>query len=279
MITRFFTYLSLYPTVRYAAIAILLISVCAAFLGVSLVLKRYSMIGDGLSHVSFGAAAIATVLGLTTPIYITMPLTVISAILLLRIKSTSKVKGDAAIAMISSAALSFGYLLLNLLGGNNANASNDACTTLFGSGIIGIRLSDVLLCSVTAGFVLLLFIVFYNKIFAVTFDESFASATGTRTSFYNTLIAVITAVTVVLAMNMLGALLASALVIFPALSAMRLFKTFKSVTVCAVMIAVISATVGTVISILFATAVGPTVVATDLAGFIICYAAGHVKNK
>lgn len=279
MITRFFTYLSLYPTVRYAAIAILLISVCAAFLGVSLVLKRYSMIGDGLSHVSFGAAAIATVLGLTTPIYITMPLTVISAILLLRIKSTSKVKGDAAIAMISSAALSFGYLLLNLFGGNNANASNDACATLFGSGIIGIRLSDVLLCSVTAGFVLLLFIVFYNKIFAVTFDESFASATGTRTSFYNTLIAVITAVTVVLAMNMLGALLASALVIFPALSAMRLFKTFKSVTVCAVMIAVISAIVGTVISILFATAVGPTVVATDLAGFIICYAAGHVKNK
>lgn len=279
MITRFFTYLSLYPTVRYAAIAILLISVCAAFLGVSLVLKRYSMIGDGLSHVSFGSTAIATVLGLTTPIYITLPLTAISAILLLRIKNSSKVKGDAAIAMISSAALSFGYILLNLFDANNANTSSDACATLFGSGIIGISITDVLLCSVTAGIVLLVFILFYNKIFSVTFDENFASATGTNANFYNTLIAIITAVTVVLAMNLLGALLASALVIFPALSAMRLFKTFKSVTVCAVIISIVSALIGTVISILFATAVGPTIVATDLAAFIICFAVGNIKNK
>ena len=279
MIERFFTYLTLYPTVRYAAIAVLLISVCAAILGVSLVLKRYSMIGDGLSHVSFGSTAIATVLGLTTPIYVTMPLTVISAILLLKLNNSSKIKGDSAIAMISSAALAFGYILLNLFGGNNANVSSDACATLFGSGIIGIGLSDVLLCSSAAVAVLVVFILFYNKIFAVTFDESFAAAAGINVNFYNTLIAVITAVTVVLAMNLLGALLASALIIFPALSAMRLFKSFKSVTLCAVVISIISALTGTILSILFATAIGPTVVAADLAVFTACFIIGAIKNK
>ncbi len=279
MIEGFFTYLSLYPTVRYAAIAIILISVCAAILGVILVLKRYSMIGDGLSHVSFGATAIATVLGLTTPIYITMPLTIFSAILLLKFNNSAKMKGDSAVAMISSAALAFGYILLSLFGSDSANTSSDACATLFGSGIIGINGSDVLLCTITASAVLLIFILFYNRIFAVTFDENFASSTGTKTNLYNTLIAVITAVTVVLAMNLLGALLASALVIFPALSAMRLFKTFKSVSLCAVIISVICAVVGTVISILAATATGPTIVAADLVAFMLCFAAGIIKNK
>lgn len=279
MLDRLFTYLSLYPTVRYAAIAILLLSVCAALLGVCLVLKRYSMIGDGLSHVSFGATAIATVLGLTTPIYITMPLTVIAAVLLLRTRGSSKIKGDSAIAMISSASLAIGYLLLNLFEGNNANISNDACATLFGSGIIGISITDVIFCSIIAGIVLLIFLLFYNKIFSVTFDESFASATGTNASLYNTLIAIITAVTVVLAMNLLGALLASALIIFPALSAMRLSKTFKGVTVLSVIISISCAFVGTVISILFAIAIGPTIVTADLIVFIICFIVGTIKNK
>ena len=278
MIQKLIMYLSLYPTVRYAFIAILLISVCAAFLGVSLVLKRYSMIGDGLSHVSFGATAIATVLGLITPIYITLPVTVLAAILLLGIGKTTHRRGDSAIAMISSAALAFGYLILNLFG-DDANTSNDACATLFGSGIIGIGIDDVILCTSLSAFVLLIFILFYNKIFALTFDEEFATATGTRARVYNMLIAVITAITVVLAMNMLGALLASALIIFPALSAMRLFKTFKKVTLCAVIISVICATVGTFISIAFATAIGPTVVAADLTVFAICSAIGAIKTK
>lgn len=279
MIEKIITYLSLYPTVRYACVAILLISVCAALLGVCLVLKRYSMIGDGLSHVSFGAMSIATVLGLITPIYITLPVTVIAAVLLLKIRSSSAIGGDSAIAMISSGALAFGYLLLNLFSGNNANLSNDACATLFGSGIIGIGIDDVILCLSLSAVVLLVFVLFYNKIFAVTFDESFAHATGTRVGLYNTLIAVITAVTVVLAMNMLGALLASALIIFPALSAMRLFKTFKKVTVCAIAISAFCAVTGTLISVVFATATGPTVVVADLVIFSICSLLGAIKSK
>ena len=279
MITSIIDYIALYPTVRYAFIAILLISVSAALVGVSQVLKRYSMIGDGLSHVSFGSMAIATVLGLTTPIYVTLPLTVISAILLLRVKSSSKIKGDSAIAMISSAALAFGYIILNLFADRSSDASADACATLFGSGIVGIGPKDVILCTALSSVVLIVFILFYNKIFAVTFDEDFATATGTRSGYYNTVIAVITAVTVVLAMNLLGALLASALVIVPALCAMRLFKTFKSVTVCAVVISILSATVGTLISLMLATATGPTVVAVDLAFFFASFLIGSIINK
>ena len=270
MIGRLMMLLSMYPTVRYAAIAILLISVCSALLGVLLVLKRYSMIGDGLSHVSFGATSVAAILGLTTPIYLALPLTVLAAILLLRVKSRSGVGGDSAIAMISSAALAFGYLALNLFGGNSANISSDACATLFGSGIISIGIDDVILCSALSASILLIFILFYNKLFAITFDSDFATASGIRASAYNTLIAVISAVTVVLAMNMLGALLASALVIFPALSAMRLFKSFRSVMLASLAIAVISALCGILVSLLFATATGPTVVAADLLIFAIC---------
>ena len=279
MADRLITYFSAYPTVRYAAVVILMISACAALLGVCLVLKRYSMIGDGLSHVSFGATAIATVLGLTTPIYVTLPLTVIAAVAILKLKTSSKVKGDSAIAMISSGALALGYLLLNLFGSDVQNANTDACATLFGSGILSIGLSDVILCAILAFIVLTVFALFYNKIYAVTFDEGFASATGIRVELYNTLIAVTVGVTVVLAMNMLGALLASALVIFPALSAMRIFKTFKSVTICALAVSLICAINGIAISLIAATAVGPTVVAADLAAFLICAGIGKIIKK
>lgn len=276
---RIFTYFSAYPTVRYAAIAIILISVCAALLGICLVLKRYSMIGDGLSHVSFGATAIATVLGLTTPIYIALPITVLAAILLLRIRTNSGVKGDSAIAMISSGALAFGYLLLNLFAGNSANVGADACATLFGSGIMGIDKSDVIVCAILSAIVLMFFILFYNKVFSVTFDEDFATVTGQKASVYNAVIAVISAVTIVVAMNMLGALLASALVVFPALSAMRLFKSFKGVTLCAVTISVICGAVGILISLAAATAIGPTVVVADLIVFLICIAISIIRKK
>ena len=276
---RIFSYFSAYPTVRYAAIAVILISVCAALLGVCLVLKRYSMIGDGLSHVSFGSTAVATVLGLTTPIYIALPITILAAILLLRIRTNSGAKGDSAIAMISSGALAFGYLLLNIFAGDSANASADACTTLFGSGIMGIDEGDVLICTLLSAIVLLFFILFYNKIFSVTFDEDFATATGQRAGVYNTIIAVICAVTVVVAMNMLGALLASALVVFPALSAMRLFKSFRGVTLCAVTVSVICGAVGILISLAAATAIGPTVVVADLCVFLFCLAFGAIRHR
>ena len=278
MLDKLILYFSAYPTVRYAAVAILLISACAALLGVSLVLKRYSMIGDGLSHVSFGTAAIAAVLGLTTPIYVTLPLTVAAAVLLLRFRS-SKRGGDSAIAMISAGALTLGYLALNLFGDGVAEAQSDACATLFGSGILGIDLFDVILCLILSAIVITVFTVFYNRIFAVTFDEDFATATGTRAGFYNTVSAIAVGITVVLAMSMLGALLASALIIFPALSAMRLFKTFKGVTICAVVISLLSAAIGVIVSLLFATAIGPTVVVADLAVFIICCLVGKIKQK
>lgn len=275
---KIFTYFSAYPTVRYAAVAVILISVCAALLGVCLVLKRYSMIGDGLSHVSFGSTAIATVLGLTTPVYIALPITVIAAILLLRIRTNSGAKGDSAIAMISSGALAFGYLLLNLFAGDSANASADACATLFGSGIMGIDRVDVIICTILSAIALLFFVLFYNKVFSVTFDEDFATATGQKASVYNTVIAVICAVTVVVAMNMLGALLASALVVFPALSAMRLFKSFRGVTLCAVTISVICGAVGIIISLAAATAIGPTVVVADLCAFLFCLVVGAIRQ-
>ena len=279
MLDKLILYFSAYPTVRYAAVAILLISACSALLGVSLVLKRYSMIGDGLSHVSFGTAAVAAVLGLTTPIYVTLPLTVLAAVLILKLHGKKQSSGDSAIAMISSGALALGYLALNLWGDGVAEAQSDACATLFGSGILGIDLYDVLLCLCLSVVVIGIFTVFCNRIFAVTFDEDFAAATGTRVGFYNTVIAITVGVTVVLAMNMLGALLSSALIIFPALSAMRLFKTFKSVTVCAVVISLTCATVGVIISLLWATAIGPTVVVADLCVFLVCCILGRTKAK
>ena len=272
-------YFQNFPTVRYASVALLLISLCAALLGVTLVLKRFSMIGDGLSHVTFGAAAIATALGFVTPIYFSLPLTVLAAILLLKIRSNTKIQGDAAIAMVSAGALAFGYLMMNLFPGNSSSISGDACTNLFGQGILGINKQDVTLCVILSAIVIFVFIFFYNKIFAITFDESFSRATGTKTELYNTLIAVITGVIIVIAMNMVGALLISALITFPALSAMRVFKTFKSVTVCASIISVCCAIIGVLVSLAAKTPVGSTVVVADAVTFGIFSLVGAVMKK
>lgn len=272
-------YFQNFPTVRYASAALLLISLCAALLGVTLVLKRFSMIGDGLSHVTFGAAAIATALGFVSPIYISLPITVLAAILLLKIRSNTKIQGDAAIAMVSAGALAFGYLMMNLFPGNSSSISGDACTNLFGQGILGINKQDVTLCVILSAIVIFVFIFFYNKIFAITFDESFSRATGTKTELYNTLIAVITGVIIVVAMNMVGALLISALITFPALSAMRVFKTFKSVTICASIISVCCAIIGVLISLAAKTPVGSTVVVADAVAFGIFAVIGAVLKK
>ena len=278
MIDKLLLYYSAYPTVRYATISIILIALCSALLGVILVLRQYSMIGDGLSHVTFGATAVATVLGLATPIYVALPLTVLAAVLILKLRDSTKIHGDSAIAMISVGALAFGYLLLNLFGDEHQRAS-DACATLFGSGILSIRLLDVILCLILSVAVIFVFIFFYNKLFAVSFDEDFAASCGTRINFYNTLIAIVTAVTVVVAMNLLGALLVSALVIFPALSAMRIFKTFKQVTVCAACISLFNALIGIAASLLMASPIGPTIVVADLATFLICGLIGAIRKR
>ena len=267
-----------YPFVRYALIVGVLIALCSSLLGVTLVLKRFSFIGDGLSHVAFGAMAIAAVVGLTDQMLIVLPVTVVSAILLLRTGQHTKIKGDAAIAMISVGALAFGYLLMNLFS-TSSNISGDVCSTLFGStSILTLTKTEVWLCVVLSVVVVLLYILFYNRIFAVTFDEDFAVTAGTPAGYCNLLIAVITAVIIVLAMNLVGSLLISALVIFPALSAMRIFDTFKMVTVCSAVLSVVSAFAGIVISILAGTPVGSTIVAVDVAVFCICYAAGRIRG-
>ncbi len=269
MIEKLAAYLS-YPFVRYALIVGVLISLCSAMLGVVLVLKRFSFIGDGLSHVAFGAIAVAAVLGLSNRMLVVLPVTVVCAVLLLRTGQNAKIKGDAAIAMLSVGALAFGYLLMHLFS-TSANISGDVCSTLFGStSILTLTKREVWLCVILSLAVIAVFILFYGRIFAVTFDEDFAQATGIRTKRYQLLIAVTIAVIVVLAMNLVGSLLISALVIFPALSAMRLFKSFRSVTVCAAVLSVVCATLGILISILAGTPVGSTVVAVDAAAFGIC---------
>ncbi len=261
-------YLS-YPFVRYALIVGVLIALCSALLGVTLVLKRFSFIGDGLSHVAFGAMAIASVMNLTNRMLLVLPVTVLCAILLLRTGQNTRIKGDAAIAMISVGALAFGYLLMNIFPTSN-NISGDVCSTLFGStSILTLTRSDVWVCSILSLFVLFIFIFFYNKIFAVTFDENFAKASGTRADSYNLLIAATIAVIIVLAMNLVGSLLISALVIFPAISAMRLYKSFRAVTICSAVISVVCALAGILVSILAGTPVGSTVVAADVAAFAI----------
>lgn len=277
MIETLTSYLS-HSFVRYALIAGVLISLCAALLGVTLVLKRYSMIGDGLSHVAFGAIAVATVCG-AAPMTVALPITIVAAVVLLGINSSKKIKGDAAIAMISVGALALGYLLLNIFSASS-NVSGDVCTTLFGStSILTLSKTDVILCLALTAVVILVFVLFYHKIFAVTFDENFASATGTKTKAINTLIAVITAVVIVLAMNLVGALLISALIIFPALSAMRIFKSFFSVIISSAIISVTCAVIGIFIAILYGTPVGSTIVAADIAAFIICMLLGKIIKK
>jgi len=258
-----------YPFVVNALIVGVLISLCASLLGVTLVLKRLSFIGDGLSHVAFGAMAVAAVLRVTNETLIILPVTILCAILLLKSGSSTKIKGDAAIAMFSVGALAFGYLLMNIFS-TSSNLSGDVCSTLFGStSILTLSSTDVWMCFGLSVLVVILFIFFYNKIFNVTFDENFAKASGTNTNGYNLLIAIIIAVIIVLAMKLVGSLLISALVIFPALSAMKVFKSFKSVTICSAILAVSAAVVGMIISIMAGTPVGATIVAVDVAIFAV----------
>lgn len=260
--------------VQYAFIVGILIAICSSLLGVTLVLKRFSFIGDGLSHVAFGAMAIASVLNLSNNMYLVLPFTVVAAILLLRTGKNTKIQGDAAVAIISVASLALGYLIMNIFSASN-NLAGDVCSTLFGStSILTLTKSEVYLCAALSVIVIACFFIFYNKIFAVTFDESFARAVGTHASAYNFAIAVIIAVIIVLAMNLVGSLLISALVIFPALSAMRVFKSFKSVIICSAVISVFCAVSGLLVSIFAGTPVGSTIVAADLTAFLIFYIAG-----
>ena len=267
-----------YPFVRYALIVGVLIALCSSLLGVTLVLKRFSFIGDGLSHVAFGAMAVAAVLQMTNEMPFVMAITIISAILLLRTGQNKKIKGDAAIAMISVGALAIGYLIMNLFSASS-NLSGDVCSTLFGStSILTLSSIDVWLSVGMSILVLIIFLFFYNKIFAVTFDESFAKAAGTKVGIYNLIIAIVVAVVIVLAMNFVGSLLISALIIFPALSAMRIFKSFRSVTIYAAILSVSCSLVGILVSILAGTPVGSTIVAVQIGAFILSWIAGTVAG-
>ena len=278
MLEKMFFYFQ-YPFVRYALIVGVLISLCASLLGVTLVLKRFSFIGDGLSHVAFGAMAVASVLNITNNMLFILPVTILCAVLLLRTGQNTKIKGDAAIAMISVGALAMGYLLMNIFS-TGPNLSGDVCSTLFGStSILTLTQGQVALCCVLSILVVAVFVLCYHKLFCVTFDETFAKATGINTDFYNLLIAVITAVIIVLAMNLVGSLLISALVIFPALSAMRMFRTFCQVTVCSVCLSVFCAVAGILLSILAGTPVGSTIVAADIAAFAVSSVAGRLMRR
>ena len=278
MIEKILFYLQ-YPFVRYALIVGVLIALSSSLLGVTLVLKRYSYIGDGLSHVAFGAMSVASVLKLTNQMVLILPVTILCAVLLLRTGQNSKIKGDAAIAMLSVGALAFGYLVMNVFS-TSANLSGDVCSTLFGStSILTLTSREVVLCAALSFLVVCLFIVYYQKIFAVTFDENFARASGTDADRYNLLIAITVAVIIVLAMNLVGSLLISALVIFPALSAMRLFHNFKSVTICSALLSVTCALLGILASILAGTPVGSTIVAADAIAFGLCSLIAAIQRR
>jgi len=262
--------------VRNAFIVGILISLCSSLFGVTLVLKRFSFIGDGLSHVAFGAIAIASAMKLSNNMYIVLPVTILAAVLLLRTGKNTKIKGDAAVAMISVSALALGYLIMNIF--PSKNLSGDVCSTLFGGySILTLKSGEVILCAVLSIIVIIAFIFFYNKLFAVTFDETFAQAVGTHAQLYNLFIAMVIAVIIVLAMNLVGSLLISALVVFPALSAMRLFKSFKSVTVASVIISVFCSLAGLFIPLLADIPIGPTIVAANLVVFIIFTILGKIK--
>jgi zinc transport system permease protein len=268
-----------YPFVCYAMIVGILIALCSSLLGVTLVLKRFSLIGDGLAHVAFGALTVATAMDLMNDFLLVLPVTVICAILLLCARQNAKIKGDAAIAMISVGSLAIGYLVMNLFS-TSSNLSGDVCATLFGStSILTLTEMEVWLCAVLSIVAVAVFLLFYHKIFAVTFDEDFAAATGNNAKAYNLILAVIVAVIIVLAMNLVGSLLISALVIFPALSAMRVFKSFKSVTICAVSISTACAALGILISIVAGTPVGATIVTVDILGFAIFSAIGFLIRR
>ena len=267
-----------YPFVQYAMIAGVLIALCSSLLGVTLVLKRFSFIGDGLSHVAFGALAIATLLHVNNELIVMLPMTVLAAVLLLRISNNAMIKGDAAIAMISVGAMAFGYLILSKFSGST-NVSADVCSSLFGAtSILTLTISDVWLCLIVALLVIGVFVFFFHKIFAVTFDENFAEATGIRAKEYNLLIAVVTALVIVLAMELVGSLLVSALIIFPVLASMRVFKSFRSVTVCSAVISVIGTVAGILFSILASTPVGASIVAVDVVIFVLFSLLGVLKR-
>ena len=268
-----------YPFVRYAFLAGVLIALSASLLGVTLVLKRYSYIGDGLSHVAFGAMAVAMVLKLGNQMLLILPVTIVCAVLLLRTGEQAKIKGDAAVAMLSVASLAFGYLVINLFSAS-ANLSGDVCTTLFGStSILTLTGWDVAVCGALSLFVICFFVLFYHQIFSVTFDESFARASGNQVERYNLLMAAVIAVIIVLAMNLVGSLLISALIIFPALSAMRLFQSFRGVTIFSAFLSVVCALLGITASILLGTPVGSTIVAADAAAFVLCWGVSKARSK
>jgi len=262
-----------YPFLVRAFTVGALVSICAALLGVSLVLKRYSMIGDGLSHVGFGSLALATALH-TAPLSVAIPVVVAAAFLLLRMSENSKIKGDAAVALISTGALAIGVIIISQTTGMNTDVSN----YLFGS-ILAMNKTDVYLSAALSIIVLVLFILFYHNLFAVTFDETFAKATGTRTGLYNMLIAFLTALTIVLGMRIMGAMLISSLIIFPALSSMRLFKKFRSVTVCSALVSILCFFTGIVISYVYATPTGASVVLINIIIFALFWFIDVMRNS
>ena len=275
LIQEFQFYMS-YPFVRYALIVGVLIALCSSLLGVTLVLKRFSFIGDGLSHVAFGALAIATVLKIANVNLFIMPVTIVCAVLLLRTGNNTRLKGDAAIAMLSVGSMAVGYLILNVFS-VSSNVSGDVCSTLFGStSILTLTSSEVIMCIVASVIVVAFFIIFYNRIFSVTFDENFTRSMGKNAGMYNLMIAVITAVIIVLAMNLVGSLLITALLVFPALSAMRIMKSFKSVIIYAAVLSVFGAVAGIIISIFASTPVGSTIVTIYIVIYIINSVLGRV---
>ncbi len=268
-----------YPFVRYALIVGVLIALCSALLGIPLVLRRFSLIGDGLAHVAFAAMAVAAVLKLENDMPVILVITIVSAVLILGTGRSARIKGDSAIAMISVGSMAVGYLLVNVFS-TSANISGDVCSTLFGStSILTLSESDVRICCILSAAVVFAYIMLHNRIFAVTFDESFAAATGLNTRIYNLVIAVICAVVIVLAMNLVGSLLITALVVFPALSAMRLFSDYRSVTLFAAFLSVICARGGMLVSILAGTPIGSTIVIADMAAFLVCALIGRMKGE
>lgn len=268
-----------FPFVRYALIVGVLIALCSSLFGVILVLKRFSFIGDGLSHVAFGAMAVASVAGFANDVMFVLPLTVIAAILILHSGRKRKINGDAMIALVSVASLALGYLLMNVFS-KSPNVSGDVCSTLFGStSILTLTRVDVWLCVLMSAAVITLFVLFYNRIFAVTFDEEFASASGLRTGTYNLAVAIVIAVIIVLAMNLVGSLLISALIVFPALTSMRMFKSFRSVVICSAAVSVFCAALGILTAVLASTPVGATVVAVNIVVFLIFSAFGFATGR
>lgn len=267
-----------FPFVIHAFIVGVLIALCSSLLGVTLVLKRFSYIGDGLSHVAFGAMAMATLFNLVNDTVFILPITIITAILLLKTGQNTSIKGDAAIAMLSVGALALGYMIMNVFN-TSGNVSGDVCVTLFGStSILTLSSLDVYLSIGFSILVIVFFVLYYNRIFAVTFDENFSKATGVKTDRYNLMIAVIIAIIIVLGMNLVGSLLISALIIFPALSAMRIIKNFKGVVIASAIISVSCAVIGMLVSILFSTPVGATIVMADMAVFLLCVGVSAIKG-